>query len=107
MNINKLEIEENKRLKSLEDMLADDSVKWCYIMKRGSYYRPKSCGYTYREEEAGVYLKADAVQSARSCRDLTLVPTTHEAHRESIEKRIKMTQETAEKEIQILKANCY
>jgi len=57
----------------LENIFNDESIKYCYIRK-GSYYRPNSCGYTDYKYRAGVYTKEEAVQSAKSCEELTIIP---------------------------------
>ena len=65
------------RLKTLED---DSSVEYCYIMKRGEYYLPDSCGYTSIIERAGVYPKAEALQHARGCNEISLKPVDIQQH---------------------------
>jgi len=57
----------------LENISNDTSINYCYI-KKGSYYRPNSCGYTDYKYRAGVYTKEEAVQSAKSCEELTIIP---------------------------------
>lgn len=57
----------------LENILNDANIKYCYI-KKGSYYRPNSCGYTDYKYRAGVYTKEEAVQSAKRCDELTIIP---------------------------------
>jgi len=57
----------------LENISNDTTINYCYI-KKGSYYRPNSCGYTDYKYRAGVYTKEEAVQSAKSCEELTIIP---------------------------------
>jgi hypothetical protein len=38
-----------------------------YIRKGGYYYKPNSCGYTERLEDAGVYSIQEAVESVKRC----------------------------------------
>jgi hypothetical protein len=52
----------------------------CYIMKRGSYYKPNSCGYTDFPQWAGVYEKEEAVKHALCCDELTLIPINIKEH---------------------------
>lgn len=83
------EIEKNRILYKrerdllLENILNDANIKYCYI-KKGSYYRPNSCGYTDFKHRAGVYTKQEAVQSAKSCNELTIIPIDILEHNEMI-----------------------
>tara|TARA_R110000772_G_scaffold255955_1_gene372315 strand:+ start:777 stop:1313 length:537 start_codon:yes stop_codon:yes gene_type:complete len=74
---------EKKRNKSLDDILNDNGIKYCYIRK-GSYYKPNSCGYTDFKHRAGVYSKEEAVSSAKSCRDITLEIIDIQSHNEML-----------------------
>jgi len=75
---------------TLDEILKDESIKFCYIYKTtGGYYRPNSCGYTGRLEDAGVYEKAEAVQDAKSCEHLRIIPIDVEKHNAHIQKRMK------------------
>ena len=67
-------LNERKRIKGLDDIIDDTTIKYCYIMKRGSYYRPNHGGYTEYQTRAGVYSKEEAVSSAKYCADLSLKP---------------------------------
>lgn len=61
--------------KEINKIEKNKKVTHCYIRKGGQgYYRPGSCGYTDFTTRAGVYTKAEAIEHARSCRDLT-IPT--------------------------------
>lgn len=55
-----------------DKLLADPTIEYCYIIKRGLYYGPNSCGYTAIRERAGVYTIEYGVSSAKSCRELRL-----------------------------------
>lgn len=87
------EIEKNRILYKrerdllLENILNDANIKYCYI-KKGSYYRPNSCGYTDFKHRAGVYTKQEAVQSAKSCNELTIIPIDILEHNEMINSEI-------------------
>lgn len=61
--------QERKRLYKLNSILNDPSITHAYI-KKGSYYRPGSCGYTDFKHRAGVYTKEEAVSHAKSCQDI-------------------------------------
>lgn len=72
-------IHEKKRLDKLEEILKDGSVSHYYI-KKGGYYRPGGAGYTDFKSRAGIFTKEEAVSSAKSCRDLTIIPIVVEEH---------------------------
>lgn len=78
---------ERERIFKLELILFDDSISYCYI-KKGLYYRPNSSGYTDFRHRAGVYTKQKAVSSAKSCRDLTIIPINIEEHNKMINEEI-------------------
>lgn len=71
----------------LENILNDPNIKYCYI-KKGSYYRPNNCGYTDMKHRAGVYSKEEAVQSAKSCDELTIIPIDILEHNKMINNEI-------------------
>ncbi len=77
----------SEREQSFINMLADNTLKFCYI-KKGGYYKPGSSGYTDFRHRAGVYTKEDAVSHARSCDDLTLVKINIEEHNTLIQEEI-------------------
>jgi hypothetical protein len=81
-------IKDRKRMKIYDDMLKDEFAKYCYIRKGGYYYRPNANGYTEHRAYAGVYILEDAVQYARSCSDLSLIPIDIEAHNAMINEKI-------------------
>lgn len=81
-------LRERERLESLQEILDNNSIKFCYI-KKGSYYRPNSCGYTDFTHMAGVYTKEEAVSKAESCEDLRIIPIDISEHNKMIEERIK------------------
>lgn len=76
-------IREKNRIKDLEEILKDPTIKYCYIRK-GSYYRPKSCGYTSFKHEAGVYTKEEAVSHAKFVREITLEVINVDEHNKMI-----------------------
>lgn len=76
-----------KRDNILDGILADKDINYCYIRK-GSYYRPNSCGYTGVKQQAGVYTKQEAVSHAKSCKDIFVVPINIVEHNEMINKEI-------------------
>lgn len=89
--LTKLKISEvlsyRERISKLQELLNDSSITHCYI-KKGSYYRPNSCGYTDMKHRAGVYTKQDAFNSAISCRDIDLIPININEHNAMIQKEI-------------------
>jgi len=72
-----------------EDIKLNTGVSYCYIMKRGSYYRPNRKGYTSFLEKAGVYDKYDAISQAKSCEDLEIIPIVIKDHNSCIRGKIK------------------
>jgi len=72
----------------LQAILDNPEIEFCYIMKRGEYYRPNSCGYTGFKIRAGVYTKHEAVSDGRSCSDLHIVPINPVEHNDAIEREI-------------------
>lgn len=81
------ELTERKRLSDLQEILDNESIKYCYIRK-GSYYKPNSCGYTDFRHRAGIYSKTEAVKHAKSCRDLDLVEIDIDEHNKMIQSEI-------------------
>jgi hypothetical protein len=79
--------EKRKQLEFLDSILNDVTIKYCYI-KKGSYYRPNSCGYTEMIHRAGVFTKEEAVSSAKSCSDLKIIPINIKEHNLMLEKEI-------------------
>lgn len=79
---------ELKRLSDLQLILDDNGITHCYIRK-GSYYRPNSCGYTDRIDRAGVYTKEYAVSHAKSCDELSIIPINKKEHNAMITNEIK------------------
>jgi hypothetical protein len=71
----------------LEKILINDSFSHCYI-KKGGYYRPHSSGYTDFRHRAGIFTKEEAVKSAKSCRDLTIIPINAIEHNKMINDEI-------------------
>ena len=78
---------EKARNSALDAILSDPNIKYCYIRK-GSYYRPNSCGYTSYKSDAGVYTKEKAVSEARGVKPITLEPINIEEHNKMISERI-------------------
>lgn len=76
-----------ERTNELDAMLADNNITHCYIRK-GSYYRPGSSGYTDMRHRAGVFSTLEAVSSARHCKDLTIIPVGIDEHNKMIEDEI-------------------
>lgn len=88
MEKTKCEIEsiliERKRINDLDQMLLNTAIEFCYILKRGYYYRPNCNGYTEYVHKAGVYTKIDAVKQAKSCNELSIVPINVQEHNQMI-----------------------
>lgn len=82
------ELRERKRISDLDEILNNENIKYCYIIKNG-YYRPNNCGYTDFKHRAGVYLKEEAVNSAKGCRDIRLETIDIEEHNQMINDEIK------------------
>ncbi len=76
----------------LDAFFKDPAIKWCYIMKRGLYYMPESCGYTGIQDFAGVYTIQEGVSNAKACRELVIVPIDILKHNERLQKRIEEIQ---------------
>lgn len=85
------ELTERKRISVLDEILNNENIKYCYIRK-GSYYRPNNSGYTDFKHKAGVYLKEDAVSSAKSCRDIWLERIDIEEHNKMINDEVRELQ---------------
>lgn len=79
---------ERDRVEKLNKILTDSSISHCYIRK-GSYYGPGHSGYTDFIQYAGVYTKEEAVSSAKSCRDIRIIPIDISAHNEMIHSEVK------------------
>lgn len=47
-----------------------------FIMKRGYYYRPESCGYTSNPREAGLFSKEYAERHCKLTDELSMVPAS-------------------------------
>lgn len=73
---------------TLKQIAKSKKITHCYIRK-GSYYRPGSCGYTDYKVKAGVYTKEEAINHAERCRELTLVPIDNAKHNELIMDEVK------------------
>lgn len=80
-------LKERIRLSELDDILSDDSITHCYIRK-GSYYRPFSSGYTDFIHRAGIFTKQEAISSAKHCRDLSIIPIDNDEHNKMIQAEI-------------------
>ncbi len=87
LHINAVKNEENRIVK-LNAILSNDDIKYCYIQKRGSYYRPNSCGYTGMVHLAGVYAKKEAVSDAMSCNEIYITPIDIKVHNKMINEMI-------------------
>jgi len=83
---------ERKRVSDLNEILDNDSVKFCYVKKGYSYYCDNSCGYTTYKTNAGVYTKKEAFDEALSCDKLTIIPIDIELHNASIKEKIEFYQ---------------
>lgn len=81
-------LEQRKRTASLDKILLNPEIKYCYIKKRGSYYCPHSCGYTQFKHKAGVYTKEEAIYEAKSCYELDIIPIDIAEHNKMIRNEI-------------------
>ena len=82
------QLKERERNAKLDAILADDNIKYCHISKHGSYYRPNSAGYTEYLSRAGVYEKNEAVNHARRCSELHIIPINVVIHNKMINDEI-------------------
>ncbi len=80
-------LQERVRISKLDQILNDESILFCYIRK-GDYYRPNNAGYTSYKIFAGVYPKNQAVESAKSVREISIIPINIQEHNEMILKEI-------------------
>lgn len=80
-------LKDHERSKMLADLMNDESKQFFYIRK-GNYYRPNESGYTDMRHRAGVYDKATAIDCARSCKQLDLIPINIEEHNKMIQDEI-------------------
>lgn len=80
-------IRRKERSELFDEILSNDSITHCYIRK-GSYYRPDSCGYTDHRSRAGVYTKEDAISEARGCEHITIHPIDVYEHNDMIQREI-------------------
>lgn len=69
-------------------ILNDVSVKYCYIIKGGYYYRDNYCGYTESKLYAGVYTKEEAAIHAKNILSIRLIPIEITTHNEYIHNSI-------------------
>ena len=81
------ELTERKRIFDLDEILNNEHIKYCYIIKRG-YYRPNNCGYTDFKHRAGVYSKEEAVSSAKGCRDIRIERIDIDEHNQMIKDEV-------------------
>jgi len=89
MSIIRIKLRERQRVDELNTVLNDESIKYCYIKKRGLYYLPTSSGYTERITQAGVFEKVCAVGSAKSCDEIIIVPINIFDHNQRIANEVK------------------
>ena len=82
-----------KRKAKLESFLDDPVLTHCYIMKRGTYYRPNSSGYTSRKHQAGIYTIKEGVEDAISCNELWLERISKADHNAMLEKHLEETKQ--------------
>lgn len=78
-------LKRTNRLKKIED---DPRITHCYIRKSGYYYRPKHCGYTEYQTDAGVYTKEVALSEARFCGEVDIIPIDVRMHNFEINRKI-------------------
>ena len=81
-------LHKRERLLLLDNILNDANIKYCYIKKGCWYYRPYSCGYTELRHKAGVYTKEEAVNDAKRCEELKVIPIDISEHNKMIENEI-------------------
>ncbi len=79
---------ERERTLGLNSILHNDQIVYCHIKKNGSYYRPNHCGYTEQITKAGVYQKKEAIDHAKSVREITVLPISIAEHNLMIQEAI-------------------
>jgi len=62
------------------DGLFNSDTEYFYITKNGMYYKDNSVGYTNYNHRAGVYPKEEAIDHARFCDELHLIPIDIDVH---------------------------
>lgn len=83
----KLMKERTERLEKLNNILLDDTIKYCYIYK-GGYYMSNWCGYTDFKDKAGVYSKEEAIEHSKNHQSIRVIPINIETHNAMINERI-------------------
>src|SRR3990167_3077685 len=79
---------DRSRILELDAILNNANITHCYIKKGGYYYQPNSSGYTDYVLKAGVYTKEDAVSSAKSCNELSIIPINIIEHNDMMQNEI-------------------
>lgn len=90
-NINKI-LKNRERISELNVISSNPLISFCYIMKRGDYYRENCRGYTSNKTDAGIYTKNDAISQAKSCDELTIIPINSDTHNQTILEKIEKLQ---------------
>lgn len=73
----------------IKKIAKNNKITHCYLYKRGYYYRPESRGYTELKQEAGIYIKEQAIQHAEKCDEVTIIPIDNEEHNQMIVDTVK------------------
>lgn len=79
--------EQAKRIQYAKDCQNSQATHY-YILKRGVYYRPNSCGYTDCRHRAGVYSKEEAISEYLACDELGIRPVDISEHNMIVQKEI-------------------
>lgn len=85
--------QEEEQEKRLNKILEDESIKFCYILKGGYYYRKNYKGYVDSKSFAGIYTKAEAVKEEKLCGGVSAIPINIEEHNQAIRDRVKELEE--------------
>lgn len=79
---------DRKRLADLDSILANEGIKYCYIKKNGYYYRPGAKGYVEDFVDAGIFTKEEAIDHAKGCLSIEVIPVVIDNHNAEILNRI-------------------
>lgn len=71
-----MKTEDYKKIE-LQKILDDKSIEYCFIKKRGYYYRADFSGYTDNKLEAGLYHKTIAIENIKGVGDAWIEPITN------------------------------
>ena len=77
-----------QRLLKFDKIMNDETIRFCYIIKNGSYYGNDMCGYYSRKINAGIYDKKEAINHAKCCDELDVIPINIEDHNKMMHEQL-------------------